>query len=67
MNIFGAPKWVRIILVTVTSLLVWGIVGFIIGGWPQALTLGIVGGLAMSIAASIPILRGDNKGSQRKR
>ena len=60
MNMLGAPRWVRILLVLIICLLVWGFIGYVIGGWSQALILGIVGGLAMAVVASIPILRSDD-------
>lgn len=52
-----APKWLRILAVLVVSCVVWGTIGFIMGGWSDAITLGIVAGLAFTAIASYSILR----------
>lgn len=64
MRKFKAPKWIRLIILLVISYVVWGTIGFIIGGWHQSFILGIVGGLASTFISSFLILRSDSKGSR---
>jgi hypothetical protein len=46
MSIFGEKKRLRGLLICVVSVLGWGLVGYVVGGWPQVLFFGLViGGL----------------------
>jgi hypothetical protein len=42
MSIFGEKKRLRGFLIVVVSVLGWGLVGYLVGGWPQVLFFGLV-------------------------
>jgi hypothetical protein len=46
MSIFGEKKRLRGSLIVVVSVLGWGLVGYLVGGWPQVLFFGfVIGGI----------------------
>jgi uncharacterized protein (DUF58 family) len=45
-SIFREKKLLRAVLIVVTSILGWGIVGYLVGGWAQVLFFGaVIGGI----------------------
>lgn len=58
----GGNRWVRATIFAVLSFVIWGLIGFVSGGWSQVPVLGTVGGLTFC-GIGIPwILRKNRKG-----
>lgn len=73
MSIFGEKKGLRGFLIVVISILGWGLVGYLVGGWPQVLFFGLViggifaaFGLFMALAGSRTTTRGSDKVTPRR-
>ena len=58
----------RAAILTPSAILIWGIVGYMLGGWNEALVLGLVGGPCFALAGIFgPVLlakrgKGNKKG-----
>jgi Na+/citrate or Na+/malate symporter len=57
----------RIVVTGIIAVIIWGLVGFLIGGWPQALLFGFVAGPIMAGFAILPIVRESNSGRSSRR
>jgi hypothetical protein len=67
LTIFGGHKTLRIVVIGILSVIIWGLVGFLIGGWPQALLFGFVAGPIMAAFAILPIEMRSNSGRSPRR
>ena len=57
----------RIVVIGILAVIIWGFVGFLIGGWPQALLFGFVAGPIMAGFAILPIVMKSKSGPPQRR
>ena len=54
-------------MIGILAVIIWGLVGFLIGGWPQALLFGFVAGPIMAGFTILPIVMKSKSGRSPRR
>jgi hypothetical protein len=68
LTIFGGHETLRIVVIGILSVIIWGLVGFLVDGWPQALLFGFVAGPIMAAFAILPtVMKSDSGRSPQRR
>ena len=62
LTLFEGRRTLRILVIGILGVVIWGIVGFLIGGWPQALLFGFVAGPIMAGFAILPVVMKSKSG-----